>query len=137
MLKSPYQKETPTQVSPYEYCKIFRETYFEEHLWTPASAFYIKTFPGVFAPIFHFCTPWKFQSNFGFLTFSWGIEIKNWCEMGWTNILRTYYSKEFVKTHWFQRFTENFIKFTTAKNKKKKKFQSYMGSFREYQGISG
>ena len=26
------QKETPTQVFSYEYCKIFTNTYFEEHL---------------------------------------------------------------------------------------------------------
>ena len=32
-----YYKETPTQVSFLEYCKIFKTTYFEEHLWTTAS----------------------------------------------------------------------------------------------------
>ena len=31
-----YQKETPTQVFSYEYCKIFKNTYFKEHLKTPA-----------------------------------------------------------------------------------------------------
>ena len=31
-----YQKETPTQLFSYEHCKIFKNTYFEEHLKTPA-----------------------------------------------------------------------------------------------------
>ena len=30
-------KETPTQVLHYEICKIFKNTYFEEHLLTTAS----------------------------------------------------------------------------------------------------
>ena len=29
-------KETPTQVFPCEYCEIFKNTYFEEHLRTAA-----------------------------------------------------------------------------------------------------
>ena len=37
MLESPedpqhYQKETPTQLFSCEYCKIFKNTYFEKHL---------------------------------------------------------------------------------------------------------
>ena len=33
------EKETPTQVFSCEYCKIFKNTYFEEHLRTAASGF--------------------------------------------------------------------------------------------------
>ena len=33
----PLLKETQTQVSPYEYCKIFKSTYFVEALQTAAS----------------------------------------------------------------------------------------------------
>ena len=33
-----YQKQTPTQVLSCEYCEIFKNTYFEEHLQTAASA---------------------------------------------------------------------------------------------------
>ena len=36
-----YSKETPTQVLSCEYCKIFKKTYFEEHLRTAASALLI------------------------------------------------------------------------------------------------
>ena len=36
-------RETPIQVFPCEYCKIFRNTYFEEHLRTTASAFPSKS----------------------------------------------------------------------------------------------
>ena len=32
-----YKKETLAQVFSYEYCKSFKKTYFEEHLWTAAS----------------------------------------------------------------------------------------------------
>ena len=32
-----YLKETPAQVFSCEYCKIFKNTYFEEHLRTAAS----------------------------------------------------------------------------------------------------
>ena len=32
-----YQTETPTQVFPCDYCKVFKKTYFEEHLRTAAS----------------------------------------------------------------------------------------------------
>ena len=32
-----YQKETPTQAFSCEYCKIFKNTYFEKHLQTAAS----------------------------------------------------------------------------------------------------
>ena len=35
----PYQEETPTQMFSSEYCKIFKNTYFEEHLLTTASDF--------------------------------------------------------------------------------------------------
>ena len=31
-----YQKETPTQLFSGEYCEIFKNTYFEEHLQTVA-----------------------------------------------------------------------------------------------------
>ena len=34
-----YQKETPTQMLSSEYCEIFQNTYFEEHLPTAASDF--------------------------------------------------------------------------------------------------
>ena len=36
-----YQKETPTEVFSCEYCEIFKNTYFEEHLQTAASVFLI------------------------------------------------------------------------------------------------
>ena len=35
----PYQEETPTRMFSSEYCKIFKNTYFEEHLLTTASDF--------------------------------------------------------------------------------------------------
>ena len=35
----PYLKDTPTQVFSYEYCEVFKNTYFEEHLLTAASDF--------------------------------------------------------------------------------------------------
>ena len=35
-----YSKETPTQAFSGEICKNFRNTYFEEHLWTTASECY-------------------------------------------------------------------------------------------------
>ena len=35
----PYQEETPTRMFSSEYCKIFKNTYFEEHLLTAASDF--------------------------------------------------------------------------------------------------
>ena len=47
--------ESPTQVSPCEICKNFKDTYFEEHLLTAAS---------------------------GFLMFSGGTENENCIEMG-------------------------------------------------------
>ena len=31
------KKETPTQVSSCEYCKVFKNSYFKEHLQTAAS----------------------------------------------------------------------------------------------------
>ena len=34
-----YSKQTPTQVLSCEYCETFKNTYFEEHLQTAASAF--------------------------------------------------------------------------------------------------
>ena len=39
-----YEKETPTQVLCCEYCEIFKNTYFEEHLRTAASVSW-KYFP--------------------------------------------------------------------------------------------
>ena len=35
----PYQEETPTRMFSSEYCKIFKNTYFEEHLRMAASDF--------------------------------------------------------------------------------------------------
>ena len=35
-----------------------------------------------FSPVSHFYTPWKRQKNFGFLTFSGGIEMWHWTKMG-------------------------------------------------------
>ena len=35
-----------------------------------------------FSPVSDFCTPWKRQKTFGFLTFSGGIEMWHWTEMG-------------------------------------------------------
>ena len=37
-----YYKEIPTQVLSCEYCEIFKNTYFEEHLQTAASVLLIK-----------------------------------------------------------------------------------------------
>ena len=34
------KKETPTQVLSFEYCEIFKNTYFEERLRTAASVFW-------------------------------------------------------------------------------------------------
>ena len=31
------EKETPTQIFSYEISEIFKNTYFEEHMWTTAS----------------------------------------------------------------------------------------------------
>ena len=38
LIKSLYLKETPTQVFSFEICQIYKNTYFEEHLQTAASA---------------------------------------------------------------------------------------------------
>ena len=35
-----FKKETPTQIFSYEYCEIFKSTYFDEHLRTAASKEY-------------------------------------------------------------------------------------------------
>ena len=35
-----------------------------------------------FTPVSHFYTPWKRQKNYGFLTFSGGIEMWHWTKMG-------------------------------------------------------
>ena len=35
-------KKTPTQVLSCEICKLLKNNYFEEHLWTPASKIYLK-----------------------------------------------------------------------------------------------
>ena len=35
----PYQEETPTRMFASEYCKILKNTYFEDHLLTAASDF--------------------------------------------------------------------------------------------------
>ena len=35
-----------------------------------------------FGSMFHLYTPWKRQKTFGFLTFSGGIEMEHWPEMG-------------------------------------------------------
>ena len=37
--KNFYEKETPTQFFSSEYCEIFKNTYFEEHLPTAVSVF--------------------------------------------------------------------------------------------------
>ena len=37
MLKSFFNKDTPTQLFSYEYCEIFKNIYFEEHLQMAAS----------------------------------------------------------------------------------------------------
>ena len=34
--------------------------------------------------MFHFCTPWKRQKSFGFLTFLSGTEVQHWAKMGQT-----------------------------------------------------
>ena len=36
-----YSKDTPTQVFFCEICEIFKNTYFEEHLWKTASVYHI------------------------------------------------------------------------------------------------
>ena len=35
--------------------------------------------------MFHFYTPWKRQKTYGFLTFSWGIEMEHWAKTGWSS----------------------------------------------------
>ena len=35
-----------------------------------------------FSAVLHFYTPWKRQKTFGFLTFSWGMEMWHWTKMG-------------------------------------------------------
>ena len=42
LIKFIYQKESPTQMFFCEYCKIFKNTYFEEHLQTDASVAQVK-----------------------------------------------------------------------------------------------
>ena len=37
-----YYKETPTQVFPCEFCEVFKNAYFEEHLRRTASESYLK-----------------------------------------------------------------------------------------------
>ena len=40
------EKETSTQVFSYEFCEVFKKTFFTKHLWTTASAlddFYFHT----------------------------------------------------------------------------------------------
>ena len=39
------RKETPTQAFSWQYCEIFKDSYFEEHLWTATSesfSFYVS-----------------------------------------------------------------------------------------------
>ena len=38
------KKETLAQVFSYEFCEIFRNTFFTEHLWTTASAIFLSIF---------------------------------------------------------------------------------------------
>ena len=38
-----------------------------------------------FKPMFNFYTPWKLQKTWGFLTFSGGVEMKQWLEKGYSN----------------------------------------------------
>ena len=64
-----YQKETPTQVFFCEYCRIFKNTYFEEHL-RKAASFYTHFWP---------VCPWPTK---GFLLLSSGMEWEYWPEMG-------------------------------------------------------
>ena len=40
-----YKKENPPQVFSSKYCKIFKNTYFEEHLRTAASALIVNYCP--------------------------------------------------------------------------------------------
>ena len=42
------KKETPAQVFSYEYCKMFKNTYFEEHLRTAASGNVCSFFAMIF-----------------------------------------------------------------------------------------
>ena len=42
----------------------------------------IKSFLTYFSPRFHYYTPRKRSENFGFLTFSGGIEMDHWAKMG-------------------------------------------------------
>ena len=39
-----------------------------------------------FEPTFHFYSPWKRQKTRSFLTFSGGIEMEHWLDMGWNVI---------------------------------------------------
>ena len=50
-VKGLQNKETPTQVFSCEYCEIFKNTYFEEHLQTAASKGSIKNNSSVLIPL--------------------------------------------------------------------------------------
>ena len=72
-----YYKETPTQVLPCEYCKIFKNTYFEKHLRMPASnnsfkyiymvwktSILLRFCLSPFKSMFRFYSSWKQKNSF-------------------------------------------------------------------------
>ena len=64
-----YYKETPTQVFFSEYCEIFKNIYFEKHLWTTASVNSKATI---------------FQESLAFLPFKWNVLTSGICNLvGW------------------------------------------------------
>ena len=67
-----YYKETPTQVFSCEYCEIFQNSYFEEHMQTTASDSYkasvncwflLIQYSKIFAKVFKQCVCKVFRKN--------------------------------------------------------------------------
>ena len=48
----------------------------------------------------HFYAPWKHQKTYGFLTFSRGIEIWHWTEMGKTEAPESLFLKTDIREVW-------------------------------------
>ena len=69
-------KKTPTEVFSCNIYEIFKNTYFEEHLQTTASAVSAK--PQTRLQRFFFYTPWKHHKTY---SNHWN-ETENWPEMG-------------------------------------------------------
>ena len=67
------------------FCKLansrFKFFKFETHISLSMLSWF-KNFPTHFKPMIRFCSPWKHQNTFGFPTFSEGIEMEQWAQMG-------------------------------------------------------